>query len=395
MRYRRFGSLDWQVSVLGLSLGGLPLEEVEPGRTGRADRDSGATEAYSIRLIRHAIDHGVNYLDLGFPYDLGHQKRVAAVAGRALQGGYRERVKISVTVPVSTAESTDDFDYYLDAQMEWLQTDSVDCCVLSSVNRDSWPRIRELGFIKKAERVISAGRVGSLGFVFHDHFQILRQVLEEYDKWVFSQFEFSYMDAGHDPGAPGLAYAADRGIAVVVTDPLKGGRLTKTPPEPVERILEAAPHQRSLADWALSYVWNHPAVCTAVCGLTSMDQLIGHLALADKAEAGTLTVRDELTINKVRDAYEELRTIDCASCRPCMPCPQGIDVPRIFEIYNDAVMYGDLKTASSVYRREGHRADECTECGACESKCCRREPLPIAALLKTAYDLLGAGVTIR
>jgi predicted aldo/keto reductase-like oxidoreductase len=128
-----------------------------------------------------------------------------------------------------------------------------------------------------------------------------------------------------------------------------------------------------------------------VCGVCNMDQLGEDLALADEAEAGALTVRDELAINLVRDAHNELRTIDCASCRPCMPCPQGIDVPRIFEIYNDAIMYGDVKTASSVYRDEGHRAEECTECGLCESKCCRCEPLPIIAWLKTAHDLLGGG----
>jgi predicted aldo/keto reductase-like oxidoreductase len=262
---------------------------------------------------------------------------------------------------------------------------------LSRLDRESWPQAKKKGLLTRAERAISAGKVGSLGFAFHDHFQILRQVLQEYGDWSFSQFQFSFMDAGHDPGASGLAYAADQGIAVVVKEALKGGRLTKAPPESVRKIWGAAPEQRSLADWGLRYVWNHPAVSTAVCGVSSMDQLVDDLALAEEAEAGALMVRDELTINRARDAYNELKTIDCASCRPCMPCPQGLDVPRIFEIYNDAITYGDVETARSIYRDEGHRADECVECGVCERKCCRREPLPIMALLKTAADLLGGG----
>jgi predicted aldo/keto reductase-like oxidoreductase len=382
VRYRRFGSLDWGVSVLGLGVAGLPVRDREP---------AGTAELEGVRMIRHAIDHGVNYLDLGCPHDMARRESVAKMVGRALQDGYREKVRISLSVPVSMAESTSDFDHYLDTQMKWLQTGSIDFCVLSMIDRESWPRIQEAGYLKTAERAISDGRVGGLGFAFHDHFRILRQVLEEYDGWVFAQFQYSYMDAAHDPGALGLAYAADQGIAVVVTEPLKGGRLAKDPPESVRKLWEAAPQEWPLAEWSLRYAWNHPAVSTVVCGVSNMDQLGEDLALADEAEAGALTVRDELAINLVRDAHNELRTIDCASCRPCMPCPQGIDVPRIFEIYNDAIMYGDVKTASSVYRDEGHRAEECTECGLCESKCCRCEPLPIIAWLKTAHDLLGGG----
>jgi predicted aldo/keto reductase-like oxidoreductase len=341
-------------------------------------------------MIKYAIDHGVNYLDLGCPYDMVRQESAAKIVGRALQDGYRDRVKISLTVPVSMSESTRVLDHYLDTQMEWLQTDSVDFCVLSRVDRDSWPRIQKTPFLKTAERAISDGRVGGLGFAFHDHLQILRQVLNEYDGWAFAQFQFSYMDASHDPGAPGLARAADQGLAVVVTEPLKGGRLVKEPPESVRMIWAGAPQARSLPDWGLRFVWNYSVVSTVVCGVSSLDQLLENVALAGEAEAGALTVREELTINRVRDAFNQLSVIDCASCRPCMPCPQGIDAPRIFEIYNDAIMYGDVKTASSIYRDEGHRADECTECGLCETKCCRREPLPIIAWLKTAHDLLGA-----
>jgi predicted aldo/keto reductase-like oxidoreductase len=420
LRYRKFGALDWEVSALGLSLGGLPPEEVEPGRPGRAARNTGATEAGDVdcarpcratgaagateadcvRLIRHAIDHGVNYLDLGYPYDLVRQRRVAEVAGRALQGGYRERVKVAVTVPVTVAgpagagqaegaAPVDAFEQHLDAQLEWLGTDRVDFCVLGRIDRENWPAAGERGLLQKAEEALADGRVGSLGFAFHDQFQSLKQVLRSYERWAFVQFQYSYMDVDHDPGSPGLAYAVEQGLAVVVTEPLKRGRLTKDPPESVAAVWAAAPQQRSLADWGLRFVWNRPAVSTVVCGVGSMDQLVENLALADQAEAGALAVRDELTINRVRDAYNALKPIDCASCRPCLPCPEGIDIHRIFEIFNDATIYDDVKTASAIYRDEGHRADMCTGCGACEKRCSGRTPLPIIEWLATAHRSLA------
>jgi NAD(P)-dependent dehydrogenase (short-subunit alcohol dehydrogenase family) len=120
-----------------------------------------------------------------------------------------------------------------------------------------------------------------------------------------------------------------------------------------------------------------------------MSELMENVALADTAEVGALTVREELAINQVRDAYRELRAVNCASCRPCMPCPQGIDVPRILEIYNEALIYGDVATAAAIYRDEQHHADECVECGLCERRCSRRVPLPIISWLRTAHALLA------
>jgi predicted aldo/keto reductase-like oxidoreductase len=379
MKYRQFGRLNWDVSVLGLGVGGLPAG---------ADDASETDEIESIRMIRTAVDHGVNYVDLGYPYDMTHHERMMRVVEQALRDGYRQRVRISITIPVSQLASGQDFDRYLDNQIDWLKTDMADFCLLGRLNRENWPRIRELGFLNKAEQAVSDGRIGSLGFSFHDHLQILRKVLDGYDNWKFCQFQYSYMDITHDPGAAGLSYAADRGMAVVVTEPLKAGRLTKDPPESVARMWESAPEKRNLAEWGLRFAWNHPAVSTVVSGMSTMEQIAENLAIADSAEPESLTVYEELLINRVRDAYRDLRAINCASCRPCMPCPQGIDVPRIFEIYNDAINYDDVETSSAVYKDERHNADQCNECGSCERRCSRSVPLPIISWLKTAHKLL-------
>jgi predicted aldo/keto reductase-like oxidoreductase len=330
----------------------------------------------------------VDYLDLGHPFDLARQRWVAEAAARALEAGYREKVRLALTIPVSAAVSADGFDRHLRAQLEWLQADYADLCVIGRIDRDNWPTVRASGALRRAEAALTAGKIGCLGFSFHDHYHILKQVLEDYRGWTFCQFQYSYMDTGHDPGTMGLSLAADHGLAVVVTEPLKGGRLTAQPPAAVRHVWEAAPRQRSLAAWGLGFVWNQPAVSTAVCGIETMDQLVEDLVLADEAEAGAFTVRDELTVNRVRDAYNAGKAIACASCRPCMPCPEGIDIPRIFEIYNDAFIYGDAQTASAIYHDEGHRAGDCIRCGLCERACAMSPPIPIMEWLERAGELL-------
>ena len=121
--------------------------------------------------------------------------------------------------------------------------------------------------------------------------------------------------------------------------------------------------------------------------MSSLEQVKENIALADSAKAGSFTVPEELVISRVRDAYRELKPIPCTACRGCMPCGQGIDAPRIFEIYNDAVMYGDTATAREIYRLEHHNIDSCNECGTCANKCGMRIPIP--DWLKKAREILA------
>lgn len=134
------------------------------------------------------------------------------------------------------------------------------------------------------------------------------------------------------------------------------------------------------------WVWNHPEVSTIVSDMSNMDEVKANLALADKADADNFTVSEELVISKVRDAYRKLKPIPCTACRGCMPCEQGIDVPRIFEIYNDAMMYNDINTAKSIYHLEHHNIADCNECGACANACGLK--IPILEWLKKARFLL-------
>jgi predicted aldo/keto reductase-like oxidoreductase len=251
--------------------------------------------------------------------------------------------------------------------------EGVDFFLLGELDRYRWPRLKELDVLGWAEKAMTSGRIGRLGFSFHDHYQILRDILADYDGWTLAQFQYSYMDADHLPGVSGLKYAAEKGLAVVATEPLQGGRLTKEPPPSVAKVWAAAPQKRSLAEWGLRWVWGHPEIATTVSDMSTLEQVKENIALADKAEPDSLTIAEEVLISRVRDAYRKLKPIPCTTCHGCMPCPQGINVPRLFELYNDAVMYGDMETARAIYQREGHDIANCNHCGVCV---CGRE-IPI------------------
>jgi predicted aldo/keto reductase-like oxidoreductase len=380
MKYRRFGRLDWEVSVLGFGVMRLPLIDEDPAHI---------NEAESIKMIRYAIDHGVNYLDLGYPAKMSQLECLTHLVSQALQNGYREKVKVAATLPLLLVNALPDFDRFLNKQLQLLQMDRIDFYLLGRLNRENWPRLQGLGVLRWAEEAMIDGRIDKLGFSFHDHFQVFKNILDAYDNWTFCQFQYSYMDVDHDPGVSGIKYAAMKGLAVVVTEPLRWGRLTKEPPKSVAEVWASLKQKRTLAEWGLRWVWNHPEVSVVVSDMNATEQIVEDVVLADSAEPDSLTVQELVLISKVREAYRKLRPIPCPSCRACMPCPQGIDVPRIFELYNDAIIYNDTKIAQSLYCGEQHRADNCTECRACENACAKK--LAVLDWLKAAHQLLAGG----
>ncbi len=358
----------------------MRLPRLEEDRT-RVD------EVEATRMLRYAIDHGVNYLDLGYIFDAGQREQVSRFIGRVLQDGCREKIKIAAGLPAFLIKSADDVESYLDEQLGWLQTDKLDFFLLAGLNREIWPALPAQEIFKQAEASIANGRLGWLGFAFHDDFQTLRNILEAYDNWSLGRFQYSFMDVDHHPGSGGIKYAADKGLAVVITEPLKGGRLTEKMPEPVAKIWAESSPQRSPAEWGLRWVWNCPEVAVAVSDMSTLAQVKENIALADEVTADSLTVPEELLINRVRDAYRYLKPIPCTACRGCMPCPVDIDVPRIFEIYIDAVMYDDTETARSIYRDERHDIDSCNACGACVKACGLK--IPILDWLEKARTMLA------
>lgn len=374
MLYRKFGKLDCQVSALGFGCMRLPLQ---------GDDSAQIDEAEAIRMIRHAVDEGVNYIDTAYPYHKGQGERLVA---KALRDGYRSRVYLATKFPSWILKEPADFDRLLNEQLEKLETDVIDFYLMHSLDGKKWDTLVENGVFDAMDAYKRSGKVRYVGFSFHDELPQFKRIIDAYD-WDFCQIQFNYLDENTQAGLEGLRYAAARNIGVVVMEPLLGGKLAIEPPEPVARLWEQAPVKRTPAQWALRWVWNHPEVSVVLSGMSTYPQVEDNLRTARQAVASSLTPEELAIIDRVKAAYRSLPRIDCTGCDYCMPCPFGVKIPGNFRLYNGLVTYND-QTRKSAYHKlgENERAANCRSCGKCEKVC--PQHLPIRELMKTVASAM-------
>lgn len=386
MQYRKFGKLDWECSVLGFGAMRLPTV----GESGDID------EPEATRMLRYAIDHGVNYVDTAYPY---HNGQSEPLVGRALQDGYRDKVRVATKLPCWLVQEYADLDRYLNEQLQRLQDDHIDFYLLHGLGKDRWAKMRDLGVLQWAEGAIADGRIGHLGFSFHDEHEAFVEIVDAYDKWTFCQIQYNYMDIENQAGVKGLQYAASKGLAVVIMEPLLGGKLVN-PPQRVQELWNSASVKRAPADWALQWVWDQPEVTLVLSGMSAMPHVQENVASAAASEVGQLTEADQALIAQVRARYEELCPIPCTSCGYCVPCPQDVNIPANFGLYNEGIMYDKPDQARGGYgwmlqsyklgiSSSDGRAVNCIQCGECETKC--PQGILISELMPIMHQVLGEG----
>lgn len=362
MKYRKFGKLDWEVSALGFGAMRLPTNSAD-----QADID----EEQAIRMIRYAIDNGVNYLDTGYPYHMGQSERLVC---KALKDGYREKMKLATKMPCRMVEKKEDFDRIFNEQMERLEGDTLDFYLMHGLKAESWAKVKELGVIPWIEDKMAKGAFKNLGFSFHDTFDAFKTIIDDYDNWTLCQIQYNYMDVNYQAGRKGVEYAASKGLAIVVMEPLRGGRLVKAPPEAVLKVWDSAETKRSLPEWCLKWVLNQPEISVALSGMSDFDQVVENVEIADRVGPGVLTADEMALYDRARAAFEGLIAVPCTACEYCLPCPNGVAIPAIFNTYNDAVMYNDqqggqMRYSGPMMEQSGERADACQECGECLDAC--------------------------
>jgi predicted aldo/keto reductase-like oxidoreductase len=390
------GNLDWKVSALGFGCMRLPTKTI-------LDKDSNNSKQvidreYAINMIRYGIDQGINYIDTAWPY---HDGESELVVGDALKGGYREKVKLVTKLPTWLIKSEGDFDIYLKKQLEKLQTDYLDVYLLHSLGKDTFEIVRKFDLVKKMEEAKKNGLIRHFGFSFHDNLKVFKEIIDFHD-WDVAQIQYNYFDPNYQAGVKGLKYATDKGIAMIIMEPLWGGKLTQSFSE-VENIIKKAPIKRSLADWALQFLWNQPEVSVVLSGMGELWQVKENVETANNSLIGSLKKDDMKVISDLRKAYSKYITIPCTSCEYCMPCPNSVNIPENIRFLNDFIWFGEeqrerfesiyakfLKDEAELKELGGKGAGNaslCIECGECLEKCPQNIQIP--EVLKKVDAILG------
>ncbi len=382
MQYRSLGQTGIEASILGFGCMRFPtVENPDPNSdVGNINQDE------AIKMLRYGIDNGINYIDTAYPYHGGNSE---IVVGNALQDGYRDKVSLVTKLPIWKIETHEDFDTTLDEQLAKLQTDYVDIYLVHALNAGTWKKAQELKVFDFLERAVADGRIKHIGFSFHDKLEVFKEIVDAYD-WEVCQIQLNYLDEQYQAGLEGLHYAVAKDIGIIIMEPLRGGKLTNDLPGPVHEIWAQAQEQKSPPEWAFRWVYNHPQVAVVLSGMSTMDQVIENLAIADHGMANSLTKDELVIINNVKEFFTSRIKVNCTDCRYCLPCPQGVGIPNVFSTLNNASMWDAYPQGRRGYSRlvsKEQDASRCVECGLCEDAC--PQNLEIIRLLKEAHQELG------
>jgi predicted aldo/keto reductase-like oxidoreductase len=352
--------------------------------------DDKIDEAEAERMVKYAIENGVNYFDTAYDYHNGESERFL---GRILKDGWREKVRLVTKLPCWHVNEERDFDRLFNEQLEKLQTDHLDAYLLHALNKGSWEKVYRVGVLDWLRKLKSSQRVGAVGFSFHDNFEVFKAILDAND-WDVCQIQYNYMNETEQAGTHGLKYAASLGVGVVIMEPLLGGKLA-TPPGVVRKIWETGTRSISPSEWALQWLWSKPEVSIVLSGMSAMEQVVENVCSASRSGLDNLT-KDELDlVERVRVAYEATIPIPCTACEYCLPCPNGVLIPMNFNIFNKGIMYGDIIGARREYEWLGKRkgenalAEACQQCDDCETKCPQK--ILVSQWMPYVHDVLGRG----
>jgi len=364
MKYRTFGPTGIEVSSLGFGCMRFPI-------TGKDNTK--IDEKKAMEMVHHAIEQGVNYFDTAYPYHSDSFSTPGSsepFLAKALKGGYRQRIYLATKLPCWLVESLEDMDKYLDEQLARLETDCIDFYLLHALNRKTWDKMKELGALEFLDQALKSGKIRYAGFSYHDELELFKEVVDAYD-WSFCQIMYNYFDVNFQAGKEGLDYAAGKGLAVVAMEPLRGGSLVNGLPEASRKILQEAAPGRTEVDWAFRWLWKQPEVTVVLSGMSHLDHVKENIKLADVVSEEGWTEKDALAVKEATRIIEKLQRVNCTSCSYCMPCPEGVNIPRNFELCNDHHMLHDPAARNRYYGllSETERASACIQCGLCEEKC--------------------------
>ncbi|MCX7771870.1 MAG: 4Fe-4S dicluster domain-containing protein, partial [Clostridia bacterium] len=186
-----------------------------------------------------------------------------------------------------------------------------------------------------------------------------------------------------------IAYAREKGLGVVVMGPLGGGRVSGLPKEVAE---QNGIKVKNGVELALRFVFSNRNIDCALSGMENLKMVEENCALALNGEP--LSDAEVKAIKELMRENERLSELYCTGCNYCVPCPKKVNIPHIFRMMNYHKIYKIEQFARNGYAEigtnswvPGKRADACTECGICETKCPQK--IKIREQLKESHKVLA------
>jgi len=337
--------------------------------------------------IMEAYRGGVNYFDTAYVYP-GSEAALGEILAR---NGIRERVNIATKLPHYLIKKPESMETYFAEELRRLKTDHVDYYLMHMLTDvKTWQRLLALGIGDWLAEKKKSGQIRQVGFSYHGNSDMFCQLLDVYD-WDFCQIQYNYLDENTQAGVTGLHRAAEKGLPVIIMEPLRGGRLTGSLPAQARKLMEHAQDSFTPAQWAFRWLWDQKEVTCVLSGMNSLEMVRENLATADASRPGCVTQEQREVYRRVAAAINSGMKVGCTGCRYCMPCPKNVDIPGTFAAYNRIASDGYWKALTEYFMTTGVRRDStgpanCIGCGKCEQHC--PQHLPIRQELQNARKAL-------
>ena len=336
------------------------------------------------RLWSRYIEGGGNYFDTAYMYHGGESEKAI---GEILSKRPRDSYLLADKMPVWMARTEEGLKRVFEDQLARTKAGYFDFYLLHALGKGNWDtaqRIHALEFLLERKK---EGRIRHLGFSFHDAPEALDPILDAYD-WEFTMIQLNYMDWTKYRSREQYEKLEKRGIRVAVMEPLHGGALAKLNEE-AARILKQAKPDATAASWAFRWVASLPGVSLINSGMSRESDLEDNLSTFSPFHPLTEAERD--TLDAALVAFLKDQAIPCTACRYCMPCPVGVEIPTIFDYYNQYKANGDAGRFRRRYESlpEESRATECVRCMRCTKHCPQKIAVPDElAKIQAEYDAL-------
>ena len=369
---RRYKNTALTVPLLGF--GCMRLPRLSPDRP---DIDQATVK----KMIDRAMKAGCNYFDTAYMYHDGLSERCL---GELLQAYPRDSYYLTDKMPVWFAKNPGDIERIFGEQLARCKTDYFDFYMLHALDTANWKLAQTYEACEFLARMKKEGKIRKLGFSFHDTPEVLQQIVDA-QEWDFAQIQLNYLDWELYRSREQYEILTKAGIPVIVMEPLRGGSLATLSPDAAE-ILKTADPGSSNAAWALRYVASLPNVLCVLSGMTLPEHMEDNLKTFSPLKP--LTDSERKTLDLALAAYRKRLAVPCTACRYCMPCPVGVEIPRIFGLYNQYKITGNKWLFLNNYNAipEDSGASACVNCGRCVKHCPQKIDIP-AQLKKIAAEI--------